>query len=140
MPTLIELPEIEDCAALSNLSWLAICGAEYESPFISRTVSLDTNRLEAAAKRYGIYFTIHLDENLNVSDFANPFCQLRPYTLATVLEAIKHCTAEYPSTQYGNLSEGVYFYASDRENISVSSNTGKTIFTRASCFSGILRE
>lgn len=33
---------------------------------------MDVSRLREAAKRHGIYYTIHLDENLNVSDF-NPY-------------------------------------------------------------------
>ncbi len=71
MPTLIELPEIEDCAALCSKLGLQFVELNMNLPQY-QTVSLDTDRLEAAAKRYGIYFTIHLDENLNVSDF-NPF-------------------------------------------------------------------
>lgn len=130
MPTLIELPEIEDCAALCSKLGLQFVELNMNLPQY-QTVSLDADRLEAAANRYGIYFTIHLDENLNVSDF-NPFVA-QAYT-RTVLETIrvarrlntqclicicpKACILRFPT--------GKYFY---------TSNTGSNIY-RASGFSG----
>lgn len=77
-----------------------------------QTISLDTDRLEAAANRYGIYFTIHLDENLNVSDF-NPFVA-QAYT-RTVLETIRIARRLNIPVLNMHLSEGVYFTLPDRK-------------------------
>ena len=111
MPTLIELPEIEDCAALCSKLGLQFVELNMNLPQY-QTVSLDTDRLEAAAKRYGIYFTIHLDENLNVSDF-NPFVA-QAYT-RTVLETIRIARRLNIPVLNMHLSEGVYFTLPDRK-------------------------
>ena len=71
MPTLIELPDMEDCAALCK---------ELELQFIEFNMNLpqyqpdtlDEAKLERIARDYGIFYTIHLDENMNVADF-NPY-------------------------------------------------------------------
>lgn len=70
MPALIELPEPEDCGALCR---------ELGLQFIELNMNLlqyqpdriDRDRLKAIREEYGVYFTIHLDENLNPADF-NP--------------------------------------------------------------------
>ena len=70
MPTLIETASIEECAALCS---------ELELDFVEMNMNLpqyqvqtmDVQRLKAAARDYGIHYTIHLDENMNMADF-NP--------------------------------------------------------------------
>lgn len=111
MPTLIELSEIEDCAALCSKLGLQFVELNMNLPQY-QTISLDTDRLEAAANRYGIYFTIHLDENLNVSDF-NPFIA-QAYT-RTVLETIRIARRLNIPVLNMHLSEGVYFTLPDRK-------------------------
>lgn len=46
---------------------------------------LDAEKAAEIAQKYGVYYTLHLDENLNVSDF-NPYIA-QGYT-RTVLESI----------------------------------------------------
>lgn len=70
MPTLIEIPEIEDCAALCAELRLQFLELNMNMPQY-QTHSLQPKQLAALSEKYGIYYTIHLDENLNVSDF-NP--------------------------------------------------------------------
>lgn len=111
MPTLIELPEPEDCAALC---------AELELQFVElnmnlpgyQTDRLDIERLKNLSDKYGIYFTIHLDENLNVSDFNTKVADA--YT-NTVRETI--CIARKLQIPILNmhLSQGVYFTLPDRK-------------------------
>ena len=103
--------QIEDCAALCSKLGLQFVELNMNLPQY-QTVSLDTNRLEAVAKRYGIYFTIHLDENLNVSDF-NPFVA-QAYT-RTVLETIRIARRLNIPVLNMHLSEGVYFTLPDRK-------------------------
>ncbi|WP_455617306.1 sugar phosphate isomerase/epimerase family protein [Eisenbergiella sp.] len=111
MPTLIELPEIEDCAALCSKLGLQFVELNMNLPQY-QTISLDAGRLGEAAEKYGIYFTIHLDENLNVSDF-NPFVA-QAYT-RTVLETIHIARRLNVPVLNMHLSEGVYFTLPDRK-------------------------
>ncbi len=70
MPTLIELPEPEDCAKLCRELGLRFVELNMNLPQY-QTDRIDTERLRKIQKEYEIYFTIHLDENLNPADF-NP--------------------------------------------------------------------
>lgn len=71
MPTLIETNSLEECAALCK---------ELQLDFIELNMNLpqyqldqiDVTKFTEIADKYGIFYTIHLDENLNISDF-NPY-------------------------------------------------------------------
>ncbi len=111
MPTLIELPEIEDCAALCR---------ELELQFIEFNMNLpqyqpntiDASRLARVAKEYGIFYTIHLDENMNVADF-NPYVVEGYFrTLRETIELSKRL--EIPVLNM-HLSRGVHFTLPDRK-------------------------
>ena len=70
MPTLMELPELEDCARLCNelglrFVELNMCLPQYQID------KIDPERLNRIADKYGIYYTIHLDETISPCDF-NP--------------------------------------------------------------------
>ena len=71
MPTLIELPEIEDCAALCSELGLRFIELNMNLPQYQLN-RIDLKHLRSVADKYGIYYTIHLDENLNPGDF-NPY-------------------------------------------------------------------
>ena len=70
MPSLIELPALEDNAKLCR---------ELELDFVELNMNfypyqphfLERSGLRKLGQRYGIGFTIHLDENMNMADF-NP--------------------------------------------------------------------
>jgi sugar phosphate isomerase/epimerase len=69
MPTLIENKTLEENLALCkelglNFIELNMNFPEYQTDFLE-----DTARLIALAEEAGIYYTIHLDENLNIADF-----------------------------------------------------------------------
>lgn len=70
MPTLIGLPEPESCAALCGELGLKFIELNMNLPQY-QVGTMEPRRLRAAADRYGIGYTIHLDENLNPADF-NP--------------------------------------------------------------------
>ena len=70
MPTLIETATIEECAALCEASNLSFIEMNMNLPQY-QVQTMDAARLKAVAKEYGIGYTIHLDENMNVADF-NP--------------------------------------------------------------------
>lgn len=111
MPTLIEMPEIEDCAALCAKLGLQFVELNMNMPEY-QTDRLDVDRLAELSAKYGIYYTIHLDENLNVSDF-NPL--VADAYINTVRETI--CLARRLQIPILNmhLSQGVYFTLPDRK-------------------------
>jgi len=71
MPTLIELPEPEDCARLCRELGLQFVELNMNLPHY-QTDKIHTEQLRKIGAEYGIYFTLHLDENLNPADF-NPY-------------------------------------------------------------------
>lgn len=111
MPTLIEIPEPEQCAALCRELELSFVEMNMNLPQY-QVQTMDVSRLKGIAKEYGIGYTIHLDENMNVADF-NPLVAgayrqtvLDTITLAKELE-IPVLNMHFPL--------GVYFTLPDRK-------------------------
>ncbi|HIU69423.1 MAG TPA: hypothetical protein IAD23_05625 [Candidatus Scubalenecus merdavium] len=71
MPTLIGCKTTEECAALCHDLKLQFVELNMNLPQYQPRRT-DAAQLRALAQRYGIYYTIHLDENLNPGDF-NPY-------------------------------------------------------------------
>ena len=71
MPTLIESPAPAECAALCHALGLSFIELNMNLPQY-QPGSVDVAQCVRLAAEYGIYYTIHLDENLNASDF-NPY-------------------------------------------------------------------
>ena len=69
MPTLIENRTLEQNAALCRRLGLNFIELNMNFPEYQADRLEQTEDLIRIADRYGIYFTIHLDENLNVADF-----------------------------------------------------------------------
>lgn len=111
MPALIELRSLEDCARLCR---------ELGLQFVEWNMNLpqcQPERMEAAVLRrireqYGIYFTLHLDENLNPCDF-NPRVA-RAY-IRTAEDAIALAKELEMPILNMHLSKGVYFTLPDRK-------------------------
>ncbi|MBQ7802185.1 MAG: sugar phosphate isomerase/epimerase [Oscillospiraceae bacterium] len=105
MPTLIELPSIEDCAALCRELGLGFVEMNMNLPqYQVRT--MDPARFRAVAEEYGISYTIHLDENLNPCDF-NP-AVAKAYR-DTALETIEFAKALGVPVLNMHMAMGVYF-------------------------------
>lgn len=110
MPPLIELPNAERCAALCRRLGLDFVELNMNLPQY-QTPCMDRSLLPAVMREYGIYFTIHLDENLNIADF-NPY--VASAYRRTVLETIdlaRHIGAPILNM---HLPRGVYFTLPDR--------------------------
>lgn len=110
MPTLIETATIADCARLCGALGLSFIEINMNLPQY-QPEQLNLSLLRALSAQYGIYFTIHLDENLNISDF-NPRVA-RAYT-ETVTETIAVAKALHIPVLNMHLSRGVYFTLPDR--------------------------
>ena len=69
MPTLIENRTLEENAALCRSLGLQFIELNMNFPEY-RTENLErTDELLRVGEKYGVFFTIHLDENLNIADF-----------------------------------------------------------------------
>ena len=71
MPTLIENRTLEDNAALCRRLGLRFIELNMNFPEYQVDRLERTDALSAIAREAGLYYTVHLDENLNVADF-NP--------------------------------------------------------------------
>ena len=111
MPTLIELPDMEDCAALCRELGLQFVEFNMNLPQYQPN-TLDEKLLAQIAAEYGIFYTIHLDENMNVADF-NPYI-VEGY-FRTVREAIGLAKRLEIPVLNMHLSRGVHFTLPDRK-------------------------
>ena len=111
MPTLIETSTLEDCAKLC---------AELELDFIELNMNMpqyqldiiDVEYFKRVADKYSIYYTIHLDENLNVSDFNPYLAQAYTKTVADTIEIAKQLGVRVVNM---HMAKGVYFTLPDRK-------------------------
>lgn len=105
IPELIEINALEERAALCAELGLAFVELNMNIPS-SQTGTLRARDLLALKRKYGIYFTLHLDENLNPFDF-NP--KVSEAYSDTMKDAVKLAEeAEIPILNM-HLSDGVYF-------------------------------
>ena len=110
MPTLIELPDLEDCAAKCRELGLDFVELNMNLPQY-QPGEIDADRCREIAEKYGIFYTVHLDENLNISDF-NPYvAEGYRRTVAETIDLAKKL--EIPVLNM-HLAKGVYFTLPDR--------------------------
>ena len=111
MPTLIETSTLEECAKLC---------AELGLDFIELNMNLpqyqldkiDVEYFKSIADKYGIYYTIHLDENLNVSDFNSYVAEAYIKTVADTIKIAKQLDIKVLNM---HMAKGVYFTLPDRK-------------------------
>ena len=82
MPTLIENPTLKDNIALCRSLGLRFIELNMNFPEYQLDQLEQTDGLLRAAEEAGIYYTIHLDENLNIADF-------NPLVAETYLETVR---------------------------------------------------
>ena len=71
MPTLIELAGLEENAKLCNDLGLKFIELNMNLPQYQVEILKNSGMFQDISKEYKVYYTIHLDENLNISDFNN---------------------------------------------------------------------
>ncbi len=111
MPTLIETSTLEECAKLC---------AELRLDFIELNMNLpqyqlnkfDMDYFRSIADKYGICYTIHLDENLNVCDFNSYVAEAYKKTVADTIEIAKQLDIKVLNM---HMAKGVYFTLPDRK-------------------------
>lgn len=110
MPTLLETGTLEECAALCRALHLDFIELNMNLPQY-QLAEIDIPHFREVADGHGIFYTIHLDENLNVSDF-NPY--IADGYRRTVAETIALAKELSISIINMHLSSGVYFTFPDR--------------------------
>lgn len=109
IPTLLEASGPESAAALCRHLGFDFIELNMNLPQYQQW---DMLLLESVADRYQVYFTVHLDENLDLCDF-NP--RVAAAYLDTLLEAIATARRLHVPVLNMHLAEGVYFTLPDRK-------------------------
>ena len=89
MPTLIENRTLEDNIRLCRRLGLRFIELNMNFPEYQTEALEETGRLLEAADAAGIYYTIHLDENLNIADFNRLVTDAYLETVRRTVEAAK---------------------------------------------------
>lgn len=111
MPTLIEASSLEECVKLCTELGLDFIELNMNMPQY-QLPKIDVDYFKNIADKYGIYYTIHLDENLNVSDF-NPYvAEAYTKTVADTIEIAKQLDVRVVNM---HMARGVYFTLPDRK-------------------------
>ncbi len=105
MPTLLETKTLEECAALCSALGLRFIELNMNLPQYQPD-NIDTELFRDIAKRYGVYYTIHLDENLNPCDFNS---LVRKAYVQTALQTIEMAKAIQAPVVNMHLHHGVHF-------------------------------
>lgn len=111
MPTLIELKSLEACAALCNELGFQFIELNMNLPEYQAD-RIDADAFDEIARRYGIYYTIHLDENLNPCDFNEKVANAYADTVLQTIELAKRLRIPVLNM---HLSKGVYFTLPDKK-------------------------
>lgn len=105
IPTLIEIPMLEECAALCRDLGLSFIELNMNLPEC-QIDQLNVKRLKSIAEKYGIYYTIHLDENLSPCDFNALVASAYTETVLQTIELAKELSVPIINM---HLNNGVYF-------------------------------
>lgn len=105
MPTMIETKSIESCAALCHELGLDFVELNMNLPEY-QVDRLDVERFGDIEDKYGIYYTIHIDENLNPCDFNERVAAAYTETVLQTIEAAKQLSVPVLNM---HLNNGVYF-------------------------------
>ncbi len=105
MPTLIETKDMEDCASLCRELGLSFVELNMNLPQYQPD-TIDVSRLRTIGEKYGIFYTIHLDENVNVSDFNSYIAEGYLRTVRETIALARRLSAPVINM---HLSRGVYF-------------------------------
>ncbi|MDO8686536.1 MAG: sugar phosphate isomerase/epimerase family protein [Clostridiales bacterium] len=105
IPTLIELKSLEACAALCKELGFQFVELNMNLPEYQADM-VDADAFAEIAERYGIYYTIHLDENLNPCDFNVKVDNAYTETVLHTIEIAKQLRIPVLNM---HLSKGVYF-------------------------------
>jgi len=105
LPTLIETNNIESCVKLCKQLGLDFIELNMNLPQY-QIESIDIQQLKLICQDENIYFTIHLDENINVCDFNNEIAKAHVKTVLATIDIAKQLKIPVLNM---HMSNGVYF-------------------------------
>lgn len=111
MPTLIETSTLEECAKLCAELGLDFIELNMNMPQYQLD-KIDVDYFKRVADKYSIYYTIHLDENLNVSDFNSYVAAAYTKTVTDTIGIAKQLGVRVINM---HMARGVYFTLPDRK-------------------------
>ena len=112
MPTLIQLTGLEENAKLCNSLGFKFIELNMNLPQYQVENMKKTKIFQDIAKEYEVYYTIHLDENLNISDFNNAVTNAYLDTVKQSLIIAKEL--DIPLLNM-HMNRGVYFTLPDQK-------------------------
>ena len=112
MPTLIENKNLDENIVLCRELGLQFIELNMNLPLFQTERLEETEKLRRLAAENDIYFTIHLDENLNVCDFNTLVADAYMETVERVLMAAKEIGVPLLNM---HMHQGVYFTLPDRK-------------------------
>ena len=123
MPTLIENHTLEDNVNLCESLGLKFIELNMNFPEYQVEKLEDTDYLKSLADKAGIYYTIHLDENLNISDFnqlvTNAYLETVRRTIEVAKKLLilrdKYGDASQPLTINMHMHHGIYITLPDKK-------------------------
>ena len=123
MPTLIENKTLEENIDLCSSLGLKFIELNMNFPEYQVDELEQTNRLIDLADKAGIYYTIHLDENLNIADFNRLVSEAYLETVRRSIEVAKallplrdlYGDASQPLTLNMHMHHGIYITLPDRK-------------------------
>lgn len=112
MPTLIELSNLEDIVALCKTLRLDFIELNMNLPCYQMEELENIDKLNAVKEKNNIYFTIHLDENLNVCDFNKSVAEAYIDTVKKTIAVAKRIGAPIINM---HMNHGVHFTLPDKK-------------------------
>ncbi|MCM1283250.1 MAG: sugar phosphate isomerase/epimerase [Muribaculaceae bacterium] len=112
MPTLIELDSLEETARLCQNLGLQFMELNMNLPSCQLEKLEETDLLSELKAKYDIYFTIHLDENLNVCDFNKLVAKAYTDTVFRTIQAARRLSVPILNL---HMHPGVYFTLPDKK-------------------------
>jgi sugar phosphate isomerase/epimerase len=111
MPTLIETKTLEACAALCQELRLDFIELNMNLPQYQAD-KIDVPMFAEIAEKYGIFYTVHLDENLNPCDFNNAVAAAYTDTVLKTIEIAKQLNITVLNM---HMNAGVWFTLPDKK-------------------------
>ena len=111
MPTLIETSTLHECAKLCAESGLDFIELNMNLPQYQLN-KINADYFKNIADKYGIYYTIHLDENLNISDFNSYVAEAYKKTVLDTIGIAKQLDVKVLNM---HMAKGVYFTLPERK-------------------------
>lgn len=112
MPVLMELSSLEENFRLAQELGLAFVELNMNFPSCRTEALEQTSYFQKMQDTYGIYFTIHLDENLNVADFNQAVANAYVQTVIRAVHAAKELGAPVLNM---HMNHGVQITLPDRK-------------------------